>query len=461
MSQVAKHVAELNATFKSGKTRSYEWRLHQLKQMVKLIDENEQAFIEAFKKDSGKSEFTTFAGEVLFVRAEATHAIKHLKKWMKPKRVGAPLFLKPCSAKIEPTPYGVMLLGVAWNFPLHLTIGPLVAAVAAGNCVLIKPPSMSPAFCKVLEELVPKYLDNDAIRVHQPEGPDRDELLRQKYDFIFYTGSYNVGKVVMRAAAEHLTPVLLELGGKNPAIIGPDANLDVAANRIVDAKFMNCGQICVTTDYILAHESIKDKLLAKLKEKVEAFYGPDPRQSLAYSRVINAHHYERMKGLFASGKVVVGGQYDPTDNYIAPTVLSDVAIDSEVMREEIFGPVLPVLTYRDEKEIHEVLNRFGKPLVLYIFSEDKGFQERIISRTQSGGVGINSIMWHVPNHNLPFGGVGESGMGQYHGKHGFDALSHMRPVVSRPTWLDMKNAYPPIPREELEQRKKVMRWLMK
>lgn len=461
MSIVEQHVSELRATFNSGKTRNYDWRIQQLQQLVKLIDENEQRFIEAFQQDSGKAEFTAFAGEILFVRAEAMHAIKHLKKWMKPKKVGSPLFLWPCKSEIQPTPYGVMLIGVAWNFPLHLSLGPLSAALAAGNTALIKPPSMSPKFSEVLEELVEKYLDNDAVRVYQPQGADRDELLRQRYDLILYTGSYHVGKVVMRAAAENLVPVLLELGGKNPCIIHESSKLDVAANRIIDAKFMNAGQVCVTVDYILVHESIKDQLLAKLKEKVEYMFGEDPQKSLAYSRIINKHHFERLKGLLDNGNLVVGGKTDADDNYISPTVLSDVSLDSELMADEIFGPILPVLTYKTEADIMDVYRRYGKPLCLYIFGEDQGFIDGIINKTESGSVGINSVMLHMPNHNLPFGGVGESGMGQYHGEFGFKAMSHLRPVVKKATWLDVKQSYPPIPEDELEQRKKAMRFLMK
>ena len=462
MSIVAQHVADLKATFKSGKTRGYEWRLHQLQQIIKLIDENEQAFVDALAEDSGKAEFTAFAGEILFVRAEATYAIKKLKKWMKPKKVRSPLFLWPCKSEIQPTPYGVMLIGVAWNFPLHLALGPLTACLAAGNAALIKPPSMSPKFSALLETLVPKYLDNDAVRVYQPQGPDRDELLRQKYDLILYTGSYHVGQIVMRAAAEHLTPVLLELGGKNPCIISADANLDASANRIVDAKFMNAGQVCVTVDYILVHESIEDKLIAKLKEKVEYMFGTDPKQSNAYSRVISRHHTERLHKLIASGEVVVGGEIDVEKNYLAPTILRNVDIESEVMKEEIFGPILPVLTYKTEEDILNIINRYGKPLCLYIFTENRSFADSLIGRTESGSVGINSVMLHMPNHNLPFGGVGESGMGQYHGEHGFNAMSHMRPIVHKPTWLDVKQSYPPIADEkELAQRKKAMRFLMK
>jgi aldehyde dehydrogenase (NAD+) len=462
MSEVAKHVADLKATFRSGKTRSYEWRIQQLKQLVKLVDENEDQFVEALKKDSGKSEFSAFAGEILFVRAEAMHAIKHLKKWMKPKRVSSPLFLWPCKSKIQPTPYGVMLIGVAWNFPLHLTIGPLAAGLAAGNTALIKPPSMSPAFSALIEELIPKYMDNDAVRVHQPQGPDRDELLRQKYDLILYTGSYNVGQIVMRAAAEHLTPVLLELGGKNPCIVTEDAKLDATANRIIDAKFLNAGQVCVTVDYILVHESVKNALVEKLKEKVLHMFGENPKESLAYSRIINSHHYERIKGLLECGDIVVGGQCDPSENYVSPTVLSNVSLDSEVMRDEIFGPILPVLTYKSKQDIMDIMARYGKPLCLYIFTENQAFADDIINSSESGSVGINSIMLHMPNHDLPFGGVGESGMGQYHGKYGFEAMSHMRPIVNKPTWLDIEQSYPPIAdRAELDQRKKAMRFLMK
>lgn len=461
MSTVAQHVADLRETFRSGITRTYEWRIQQLKQLVRLLDENEQRFVDALRQDSGKSEFTTFAGEILFVRAEAMHAIKHLKKWMKPKKVKSPMFLQPCKSKIQPTPYGVMLIGVAWNFPLHLSLGPLSAALAAGNTALIKPPSMSPVFSQLLEELLPQYIDNNAVRVHQPQGPDRDELLRQNYDLILYTGSYDVGKIVMRAAAENLTPVLLELGGKNPCIIAEDANLDATANRIIDAKFLNAGQVCVTVDYILVHESVKNALVAKLKEKVLHMFGDNPKESLAYSRIINKHHAERIQGLLKCGDIVVGGDVDLEENYISPTVLENVDIESEVMQDEIFGPILPVLTYKTKDDILSVIRRYGQPLCLYVFTENQAFADDIINSTESGSVGINSVMLHMPNHDLPFGGVGDSGMGQYHGKYGFEAMSHLRPIVKKSTWPDLQQAYPPFDAEEMEKRKKAMRFLMK
>lgn len=461
MSESARHLAELQQTFRSGKTRTYEWRLQQLQQLVRMIDENEQAFIEALRKDSGKAEFTALAGEILFGRAEALHAIKNLKKWMKPKKVRAPLFLWPSKSYIQPTPYGVVLIGVAWNFPLHLTLGPMVAALSAGNTMLIKPPSMSPHYCELIEKLVPQYFDNDAVRVFQPQGEERESMLRQPFDLIMYTGSAHVGRVVMRAAAENLTPVLLELGGKNPCVVSEDAVLEATANRIVDAKFMNAGQICVTVDYILAHESIKDQLVAKLKEKVIHMHGEDPRQSLAYSRIINKKHWQRLKDLFDSGDVVVGGVADETDNYIAPTVLDNVPIDSPVMEDEIFGPILPVLTYKTKDDILDIMRRYGKPLCFYIFSENQAFVDDMINSTESGAVGINSVMLHVVNHKLPFGGVGESGMGQYHGKFGFEAFSHMRAVAKKPGKIDFKQAYPPFTEDDIDGRKKAMRFLMK
>lgn len=461
MSQSAQHLAELRATFNSGKTRSYEWRYQQLQQLLKLVDENEQRFMDAFKKDSGKAEATTLAGEILFTRGDLTYVIKNLKKWMKPTKVGSPMFLWPIKSRIDPTPYGVVLLGAAWNFPMQLSIAPLAAALAAGNCAIIKPPSLSPEFCKLIAELIPQYMDKDAVRVFQPEGDERDILLRQPFDLIMYTGSFNVGKVVMRAASENLVPVILELGGKNPCIIAEDANLDVAANRILDAKGLNAGQVCVNVDYILCHESIKPALLAKLKEKVEYMYGKDQRQSNVMSRIINKHHLERLKGLLASGDIVVGGETDDSDNFMAITVLDNVSLDSPVMQEEIFGPILPVLTYKTKQDIMDVYHRYGKPLCFYIFTENKDFAEDLINSTQSGAVGVNSIMYHVPNHKLPFGGMGSSGMGRYHGKYGFESFSHLRAVVSKTSKFDMKQAYPPFTDDELAQRNKFMRWLMK
>jgi len=461
MSEVAKHLGELQATFRGGRTRTYEWRIQQLKQVIKLIEENEDRLIQALNKDSGKAPFTALAGEVLLVKAEANYAIKKLKKWMKPKKVGSPLFLWPTKSTIQPTPYGVILIGVAWNFPLQLTLCPLVASIAAGNCTIIKPPSMSPEFCKIIEELIPKYFDNDAIRCFQPQGADRDALLSAPFDLIMYTGSAHVGRIVMRAAAENLTPVLLELGGKNPCIVAEDAILDATANRIVDAKFMNAGQICVNVDYILAHESVKDKLIEKLVEKIKVQLGDDPQKSLAYSRIINNHHWKRLMDLCNSGDVVIGGTGDEEDRYIAPTVLDNVSLDSDIMKEEVFGPILPVLTYKTKQDILDIMARYGKPLVFYIFGENKAFIDDMVNSTESGGVGINSIMLHAVNHNLPFGGVGESGMGTYHGKFGFDAFSHQRAICNKSAKIDFDQQYPPFTEDDIGQREKAMRFLIR
>ena len=464
MSLALQHVNELQQTFRTGRTRTYEWRLQQLKQIVKLVEENEDRFIEALRKDSGKAAFTSLAGEILVVKSEANYAIKKLKKWMKPKKVSTPLFLWPTKSSIQPTPYGVVLIGVAWNFPVQLTLGPLVAALAAGNCAVIKPPSMSPEFCKLIEELVPKYFDNDAVRAFQPQGEDRNNLLSAPFDLILYTGSAHVGRIVMRAAAENLTPVLLELGGKNPCIVTEDAILDATANRIVDAKFMNAGQICVNVDYILAHESIKDQLVEKLVEKIKVQQGDDPQKSLAYSRIINDHHWQRLMALCESGDVVIGGTGDQEDRYIAPTVLDNVDINSDVMKDEVFGPILPVLTYKTKQDILDIMARYGKPLCFYIFSKNgpkDPFTADMVNSTESGGVGINSVMLHTVNHNLPFGGVGESGMGTYHGKFGFDAFSHTRAICSKSAKLDFDQAYPPYTEEDIGGREKAMRFLIK
>ncbi len=461
MSEVDKHLGDLQKTFRSGRTRNIEWRLNQLQQILKLVEENEERLIEALQKDSGKAPFTALAGEILLVKAEARYAIKKLKKWMKPKKVGSPLFLWPTKSKIEPTPYGVILIGVAWNFPVQLTLCPLVAAVAAGNCAVIKPPSMSPEFCKLIEELVPKYFDNDAIRCFQPQGADRDRLLSAPFDLIMYTGSAHVGRIVMKAAAENLTPVLLELGGKNPCVVTEDAILDATANRIVDAKFMNAGQICVNVDYILAHESIKDKLVEKLVEKIKVQHGDDPQKSLAYSRIINNHHWHRLMDLCKSGDVAIGGTGDEADRYIHPTVLDNVDVNSEIMKDEVFGPILPVLTYKTKDDILDIMAKYGKPLCFYIFGENKPFIDDMINSTESGAVGVNSIMLHAVNHNLPFGGVGESGMGTYHGKFGFDAFSHSRAVVSKSAKLDFDQAYPPYTEDDIDGRIKAMRFLIR
>lgn len=457
---IAQTVRELREYFHTGVTRDIQWRYAQLDAIVRLIEENEAVLMKALMEDSGKADFTAYSGDLLFVRCEALQARKHLHRWMKPRKVGAPLMLKPATSYILPEPLGVVLVIGAWNFPIHLTLGPLVGAVAAGNTVLIKPSEISPRVSRALCELVPRYLDSQAVRVVEGGVEETGEVLAQRFDKILYTGNSHVGKIVMQAAAKHLTPVTLELGGKNPCIVHEDANLDVAASRIIDVKCSNAGQICVSPDYLLVHESVYEALLGKLTARIREFFGDDPEQSPSYSKIINRRHLDRLLALLHEGKVYHGGRSNPDTNYLEPTILIDVPEDAKVMQEEIFGPILPVLRYRDLNEALQKINRREKPLALYVFTESAQVHRLVEANTSSGALCRNALMIHASNEQLPFGGVGHSGMGHYHGQYSFDGMSHLKSVMVKPTWMDPRGAYPPFDDKQMSLRKKITRWLM-
>lgn len=457
---IAQRVEELRTYFNTGNTRSYAWRLRQLEAIVRLVDENEPRLMAALMEDSGKADFTAYSGDVIFVRGEALHAIKHLKKWMQPRKVGAPLMLKPAKSYIQPEPLGVVLVIGAWNFPLHLTLGPLVGALAAGNACLIKPSEVSPRVSALVAELVPRYLDPRAVQVVEGGVSETTEILAQRFDKILYTGNSQVAKVVAAAAAKHLTPCTLELGGKNPCIVHADARLDVAASRIIDVKCSNAGQICVAPDYLLVHESVYDALLPKLTQRIREFFGDDPQQSPDYSRIINARHLARLAALLGEGILYHGGRMDARDNYLEPTILVDVPEKARVMQEEIFGPILPVFRYSTLPEALAFINAREKPLALYVFTESDAVHADVEQETSSGALVRNHLMIHASNHQLPFGGVGHSGMGCYHGRYSFDGMSHLKSVLVKPTWLDPRGAYPPFDAKAMATRKKITRWLM-
>ncbi len=457
---IAQSVHTLRSHFNSGATRSLAWREQQLDAIVRLVDENETRLMEALMQDSGKADFTAYSGDLMFVRGEALHMKKHLRRWMKPRKVGAPLMLKPARSYLVPEPLGVVLVIGAWNFPLHLTLGPLAGALAAGNACVLKPSEVSPRVSAALCELVPRYLDARAVQVIEGGVAETTELLAQRFDTILYTGNSQVAKVVMAAAAKHLTPVILELGGKNPCIVHSDANLDVAASRIIDVKCSNAGQICVAPDYLLVHDAVYDALLPKLTGRIREFFGEDPQQSPDYSRIINGRHLERLRGLLGEGTVYHGGRIDERDNYLEPTILVDVPDGAKVLQEEIFGPILPVLRYSELPEALMRITAGEKPLALYVFTESDTVHAAVEQETSSGALVRNALMIHASNPQFPFGGVGQSGMGRYHGQYSFDSMSHLKPVMIKPTWLDPRGAYPPFDDKAMAMRKKITRWMM-
>jgi aldehyde dehydrogenase (NAD+) len=442
--EVGATVARLRDTFESGRTKAYEWRARQLDGLARMLAENERAILDALHADVGKPALEAYTAEVAYTAGEVAHARKHLRSWMKPERVSTPVISQPGTSRIHRDPLGVVLIIGPWNYPFQLVMGPLVGAIAAGNCVVLKPSEVAPAVSALVAKLVPLYLDTDGVAVIEGGVPETTALLEERFDHIFYTGNGTVGRIVMAAAAKHLTPVTLELGGKSPCIVDRDVDLEVAAKRIAWGKFFNAGQTCVAPDYVLVHEAVHDRLLELLTSTLRDFYGVDPKSSVDFGRIVNARHHQRlMKLLSGSGTVVVGGQGDEAERYLAPTILRDVPADSPVMAGEIFGPILPVLKVKSIDDAVRFINARPKPLALYVYSTNDDVQQRVLDGTSSGGAVVNHCWLHLAVPGLPFGGVGESGMGAYHGKLSFETFSHRKAVLKKPTSIDPPLIYPP------------------
>jgi aldehyde dehydrogenase (NAD+) len=433
----------------TGLLHSAEARLTQLRQLKRLLEENEVAIGAALAADLGKSSIEAYTTETSFVVGEAEHAIEHVAAWMQPTRVHVPLTLRPGSARVVRQPLGAVLIIAAWNYPIHLTLAPLVGALAAGNTAVLKPSELAPASSELVAELVPRYLDESAVQVVTGGVEEATAVLAERFDHILYTGGAAVAKVVMRAAAEHLTPVTLELGGKSPAIVAADADVDVAARRITWGRFTNAGQTCVAPDYVLVARAVEDQFLGAVLRSVHDFYGENPKVSPDLARIINDHHFDRLIRLLDAGgyeAVVTGGSGDRGSRYLAPTVLAGVSPDAAVMQEEIFGPILPVLAVDNVDAAVTFVNARPHPLALYVFTSDTPTADRIVERTKSGGVTINHTMVHLGVPGLPFGGVGPSGIGAYHGEAGFDTFSHKRAVLNKASKPDPSVTYPPYKR---------------
>jgi len=344
---------------------------------------------------------------------------------------------------IYPEPYGLALIIAPWNYPFQLMLSPLVGAMAAGNCAILKPSEVSPHSSRAINEIISNNFDSSYISVIEGGIEESQALLAEKFDYIFYTGSTNVGKIVMSAAAQHLTPVTLELGGKSPCIAEPELNIDIAAKRIIWGKYFNAGQTCIAPDYLLVNKSIKARLIARIKEYIAEFYGEEPALSPHYARIINERHFDRISGLMDEGEIIAGGQTDRDERYIAPTVIDEITLTSKIMQEEIFGPILPILEYEDLQEAVNIINSKPKPLALYLFTNDKKKQEKVLKETSSGGVCINDTIFHLTPPDLPFGGVGDSGMGCYHGKYSFNTFTHNKSAFKQTVLYDLKFRYPP------------------
>lgn len=428
--------------FATHATKSVSFRLQQLKKLKKSIKENQTNIEAALWKDLHKSPEEAYLTEISIVLSEIDHHILNLKQWAKPKRATTPLFLRPSSSRVIYEPLGLALIIAPWNYPFQLLMNSLVGAISGGCCSILKPSPDAPTIAKLMEEMIAENFDDNYIRILQGGRETNTILLEQKFDVILFTGSSNVGKIVMRAAAEHLTPVVLELGGKSPCIVDATANLDVAARRIAWGKLINAGQTCIAPDYLFAHASIKDELLTKIALEIEKMYGKNSQESRFYPRIVNTRSHQRLQGLLKEGTIHTGGIVDESDLFIAPTIIDNVQEDFLIMQDEIFGPILPVLSYQNIDEAIDYINKNEKPLAFYYFGKNKHAKE-VLARTSSGGGCINDLLMHITNHNLPFGGVGNSGLGKYHGRESFLAFTNQRGIVSTPTWIDLRFKYVP------------------
>ncbi|MFL6205064.1 MAG: aldehyde dehydrogenase family protein [Acidimicrobiales bacterium] len=435
---------QLRATFDSGRTRPLAWREAQLAGLRRMMEEGEDELLEALRTDLGRPTAEAFAADIGHTKQELRHYAKHVSRWMKPTKVRLPATVAPAKGWIVPEPLGVALVIAPWNYPIQLLVEPVGAALAAGNCVLAKPSELAPACSAALARLLPRYVDADAVVVVEGGVDETTALLAERWDHIFFTGSTAVGRVVAEAAAKHLTPTVLELGGKSPTYVHRSADLDVAVRRIAWGKFLNAGQTCIAPDYVLVDHQVKDAFVDKLTRQIAEFYGSDAQASRSYGRIVNDRHLARLQGLLeGAGTIATGGEVDAADRYVAPTVTVEPGRDSAVMQEEIFGPILPVLGVEGPDEAKAFVAGRPKPLALYVFAQQDDVVDDVVASTTSGGVCVNQTLMHILPADLPFGGVGDSGMGAYHGKTGFDAFSHRKSVLRKPTRPDLKLLYPP------------------
>lgn len=444
--------------FQSGATLPVDFRIKMLSKLRAAIKEHETEICEALTSDLGKSAFEGYMCEVGLVLDEIHYMIKNTKRFASKHRVSTPLTQFAASSYKKPSPYGNTLIMSPWNYPFLLTVDPLVDAIAAGNTAIVKPSAYSPATGKIIEKIVEECFPTKYIAVILGGRKENSALLEKKFDFIFFTGSTFVGKEVLRHAAEYVTPCVLELGGKSPCIIDSSAKIKLAAKRIVFGKYLNCGQTCVAPDYILCHSSVKDEFVSEVCKQVKKQFGEHPLENSDYGKIVNEKHFDRLLGLMEESKTILGGDSNRNTLQIAPTVMDNVSWDDAVMQEEIFGPIMPILTYDKFEELFSLLSDRDKPLALYFFSENKKHIEQITSRLSYGGGCINDVVIHLATSEMGFGGVGESGMGSYHGKEGFDVFSHSKSIVDKKTWMDLPIRYQPYTNEFY---RKMLRFFLK
>ncbi len=436
-------VAAQKSFFATGKTRDLAFRREQLQRLYQVIQDHSGELEEVFRKEMNKGAFEAYSTEIGLVLEEIRFHLKHLRRWARPRRTPTPLLHFRASSRIVPEPYGTVLILSPWNYPFLLLFSPLIGALSAGNCVVLKPTSRLPMLAGLFGKIIEKAFEPEYVTLLTGGHDVSSWLLEEPFDHIFFTGSTQVGRKVMAAAARHLTPVTLELGGKNPCIVHHDAHLEVAARRIVWGKFINAGQTCIAPDHLLVHEAVREKFIPHLIATLERFYGKDASKTDDLTRIVGKENVRRLAAFIREGKVLYGGHYDPDRHYVAPTLLDGITPDHAVMQEEIFGPVLPLLTYRNEEELFRLTRRHPDPLALYIFSRDRTFISSALEKIPSGTVAINETVMQFVHHHLPFGGRGKSGMGAYHGRFSFDTFSHYRGILDKKIRPDIPLRYPP------------------
>lgn len=436
-------IEEQRKHFATGKTKSLDYRVDQLKKLRQAILEQESSIVTALNQDLRKPELDSYITEIRVSIQEIDYALKHLKKWAKPRRVKTNPEAFPSVAQIYPDPLGVVLIISPWNYPFALAVSPLIGAIAAGNCAVIKPSESTPTVSRLIATMIQQTFSSTEIAVVEGDASISQQLLAEKFDHIFFTGGTKIGQLVMEAAAKNLTPVTLELGGKSPCIVDTEIDLEETAKRIAWGKFFNAGQTCIAPDYLLVDKSIKEALITKLQGCIVNFYGENPQTSPDYCRIVNERQFNRLQALLKDGDIITGGQTDLAEKYIAPTLMTNVSLESELMQEEIFGPILPILDYSNLEDAIALINQRPKPLALYLFSNNESKQKWVLEATSSGGVCINDTIFQVGVIDLPFGGVGASGMGAYHGKASFDTFSHYKSVLKKSFRFELNVRYPP------------------
>lgn len=450
---------DLKNYYYKGETRNLSFRIDQLKKLKRIIIENQDALIKAHREDLGRHEFETYAAEIGSVLVSISYTIKHLKKWTKIKRVKTPIHQFGSKSYIIPEPYGVVLVIAPFNYPFNLVIEPMLGAIAAGNCVVVKPSEQTPNVTRIVREMLTKNFDNNYIRVVEGDKEVITRLINSPFDYIFFTGSVKVGKIIMQAASKNLVPVTLELGGKSPCIVDKTANIKVAAERIAWGKFFNAGQTCIAPDYLVIHSSIKEQFINEFKNTITRFYSEKIEGSKDFARIVSEKHTNRLISIIEKdrSKIIFGGNYNLNNKYIEPTIIDNVSWEDECMQDELFGPIMPIMSYDDINSVIKMVNDRPKPLALYIFSNDKSTQKKVLSETSSGGCCVNDTVSHFSTHYLPFGGVGNSGIGAYHGKKSFETFSHMKGVLNKSPRIRMSMIFPPYTESNLNMIKKILK----